>query len=71
MKEFDWNDEDLTQEYRNYRDAIVQGARTILRDEPDWNGRVHPISVSISYVCREPIGLAISRLVSDTLYHKL
>jgi hypothetical protein len=72
MKEFDWNDEDLTEEFKAYRDAIVQGARTILRDESEWNGRIRPnLSVSISYISREPIALAVSRLVSETLYHKL
>jgi hypothetical protein len=72
MTEFDWNDEDLTEEFKAYRAAIVQGARTILRDEADWNGKIRPnLSVSISYISREPIALAVSRLVSETLYHKL
>jgi hypothetical protein len=72
MTEFDWNDEDLTEEFKAYRAAIVQGARTILRDEADWNGKIQPnLSVSISYISREPIALAVSRLVSETLYRKL
>lgn len=70
--DFDWNDEDLTEEFKDYRASIVQGARTILRDEADWNGKIQPnLSVSISYISREPIGLAVSRLVSETLYRKL
>ena len=70
--DFDWNDEDLTEEFKAYRASIVQGARTILRDEADWNGKIRPnLSVSISYISREPIGLAVSRLVSETLYRKL
>jgi hypothetical protein len=72
MGEFDWNDEDLTEEFKAYRASIVQGARTILRDEAEWNGKIQPnLSVSISYISREPIALAVSRLVSETLYRKL
>ena len=70
--DFYWNDEDLTEEFKAYRASIVQGARTILRDEAEWNGKIRPnLSVSISYISREPIGLAVSRLVSETLYRKM
>jgi len=71
MREFDWSEEDLTEEFKSYRDAVVQGARTILRDEEEWNGRINPVSIGVSYVCREPIGLAVSRLVSDTLCYRM